>query len=332
MADSNLKSRVVENAAKRLGLPTKRLDYYTVSVTIAGVGHVFLQMCGPTASAAQKYVCDNKDVTRALLREAGIPLNEGAVFRYGEAGAAEDFAEALGYPVVVKPTHLSKGRGVTVGVQDEVQLRDAIEHARGFDDRPEGRFLVERQFVGGEDYRFIVVDGRVVAVTRRVPAFVVGNGVKSVAQLIEDKNVARAANEFFAERLIPLDLGRLPRLEREGGALDDVPSTGQYVQLQDIANSAVGGEHVEITDEVHPRYLDVAIQSIAAVPGMNYGGLDFFIRDALREPRPDQDDMAISEVEFSPAPAAAFVMSGTPRDAGRAILEFYLRRAGLPAG
>jgi D-alanine-D-alanine ligase-like ATP-grasp enzyme len=79
---------------------------------------VFLQMCGPTASAAQKYVCDNKDVTRALLREAGIPLNEGAVFRYGEAGAAEDFAEALGYPVVVKPTHLSKGRGVTVGVQD----------------------------------------------------------------------------------------------------------------------------------------------------------------------------------------------------------------------
>ncbi len=332
MADSNLKSRVLEDAAVRLGLPVTRLDHYVLEVTIGGRPHQFLQMCGPTSSAAAKYLCDHKDLTRLLLTRAGLTINEGATFAAAELEQAVAYAQVLGYPVVVKPTSLSRARGVTLGIDTAEGVREAgaraLASVAGSDNE---RFLVERQFAGGTDYRFFVVGDRVVGVIRRVAAYVVGDGVATLLELIQAKNALRAARPFYAERLIPDDVARLGRLKRLGIALSSVPASGERVQLQDATNAGSGGENVDATEAVHPRYLQLALAAIAAIPGMRYGGVDMFARDFTTFDEGDAGAYAIGEVEFSPAPGPLFVMEGVARDVGRAVLEFYLDRAAQPS-
>lgn len=55
---------------------------------------------GATSHLAVEAACD-KDLTKELLAEAGVPVSRGAVVR-SKAAAVEE-AERLGYPVVTKP-------------------------------------------------------------------------------------------------------------------------------------------------------------------------------------------------------------------------------------
>ena len=324
--DSNLKSLLIEEAALARGLPCTRLDHYLVDVRIHGRSHLFLQMCGPSSSAAGKYLGDRKHLTRACLAAADLPMVEARDFGPGEVDEAVAYASALGFPVVVKPASLWKGVGVTTMLESPEAVRGAITHALSLVSGEYARFLVERQFEGGASYRFLVVGERVIGATRKVAAFVVGDGRASILELIERKNALRRASRFYGSRLIPTERALLARLVRSDRVLDHVPADGERVQLQDVENAQNGGEHEDVLDTMHPAYLEHAVRSVRALPGLHYGGVDMFVRDPAAPPRPGSLDCAVSEIEFSPAPAATFPFVGEPRDIAGAILEFYLDR------
>ena len=92
--------------------------------------------------------------------------------------------------------------------------------------------------------------------------------------------------------------------------------------MQGGGNVSLGGEAVDVTDDVHASYRELAVKAVKAIPGMEYGGVDIFTLDYTSPRGPTNS--AVSEIEFSPAPTGLFPTIGTPRDIAGAILDFYL--------
>ena len=257
----------------------------------------------------------NKQATRAIMQRADVAYPAGRRFPIGDIAAAGDFAEQLGWPVVVKPTTGGGGSGVTTGITSRSELEWAvasIDHSKYRD------FVVEAH-VEGNDYRFLVIGDEVISVIFRVPAHVVGDGVSTITDLIIRKNIVRRANPHLAARLIAPGERTLFQLERQGLTLESVPSPGERVWLSTAGNISQGGDSYEVIDEVHPSLLDMAVRAVRAVPGLPAGGVDFLIEDH-RKPL-DQQSAAICEVNSSPATTSHhFPMVGRPKNASEALL------------
>ncbi len=126
-------------------------------------------------------IASDKDETNRILGDLGLPVPEQHLV-YGPADAVRA-ANRVGYPVVVKPLNANHGRGVSLDLGDdelvEIAFEKAQEHSRGV--------LVEK-FATGFDHRILVINGEVVAVSKRVPGHIVGDGTSTVAQLVEKVN------------------------------------------------------------------------------------------------------------------------------------------------
>ena len=123
----------------------------------------------------------NKASTSAVLGTAGLPVAAQAVV--GDWQQAVEAAYSLGYPVVVKPVSTDRGSGVSVGLTTAAEVKAAYDKARPLSPA----VLIER-FVPGDDHRLLVVDGRLVAAAKRIPGQVIGDGRRSVADLVEAVN------------------------------------------------------------------------------------------------------------------------------------------------
>jgi len=317
-----LKSALIEESAIERGYTCHRLSPYVLMVEMAGCRMMFDQMNGPLSSFAGKMLCDRKHMARSLLAAEGFRVPRSRVLwsRYGCQGmdesAATEFVEQTGCPVVVKPLDSARGRGVTTHIQDLRAFRGAVKLAR-----TESRaVLVEEQF-DGEDFRLFVVDGRVISATHRARANVVGDGKHTIHDLIKEKNHIRRQNRYLCGHPIPTDVASLSRMHREGLSIRNVPAKGERVVLRDQSNLSGGGDSIDVTDECHPDFKEIATRAISSIPGMRYAGVDILAHDIRGCPA--ADNHVIVEVEFSPAPIAHFPLVGKSRDMAGAILDFY---------
>ena len=162
-------------------------------------------------SAIAESIAQDKEMTRLLLRAVGVPTPYGRPVK--DADDAWEAAEDIGVPVVVKPQDGNQGRGVATNLTTREQVVRAYEAAR-----KEGESVLVEKFAPGHDYRLLVVGDRVVAAARREPAQVIGDGVHTVAQLIEQVNADPRRGEHHATVLskIKLDAIALAVLADQG--------------------------------------------------------------------------------------------------------------------
>ena len=132
-------------------------------------------------SAIAEAIAQDKELTKKLLHAAGVPVPLGRAV--SDADDAWQAALEIGLPVVVKPLDGNQGKGVTVNITQEDQLRAAYAVATEFRDR----ILVER-YMPGNDFRLLVVGDKLVAAARRDPPKVVGDGVHTIEQLVDIVN------------------------------------------------------------------------------------------------------------------------------------------------
>ena len=85
----------------------------------------------------------------------------------------------IGYPVVVKPVDGNHGRGVSVNLSTDEDVAEAFEIAID-----EGSGVMVESMILGDDHRLLVIDGKLVAAAHRVPGHVVGDGERTVAELV----------------------------------------------------------------------------------------------------------------------------------------------------
>ncbi len=265
-------------------------------------------------SAIAESISSDKDLTKRLLTQCGIPVPEGQqVESADEAWAA---AQDIGLPVVVKPLDGNRGWGVSLDVNTEVGVRAAWTAAE-----KEGSSVLVERYVRGDEHRVLVVGDRVVAATRGETACVIGDGISTVEQLIESQvniDPRRGESEGY-----PLDTIRLrsPRgemslleIQRQGFEPESVPEKGKSVVVQRNGNL-----NIDVTDQVHPDVAAVATLA-ARVIGLDIAGIDIVTQDITRPL--EQTGGAIIEVNAGPGllmhikPA-----SGQPRPVGKAIVE-----------
>ena len=85
--------------------------------------------------------------------------------------------------MVVKPQYGNQGRGVTTNLTSREQVIAPTKPPG-----PRNRRLSSRSFAPGDDYRLLVIGGKLIAAARREAAQVVADGVHTVAELVEIVN------------------------------------------------------------------------------------------------------------------------------------------------
>jgi cyanophycin synthetase len=266
-----------------------------------------------TTSAIAESIAQDKDLTKQLLHAAGVPVPLGRPADSPEEAWA--IAQEIGLPVVVKPQDGNQGKGVTVNITD----RDAFQAAYETAER-HGTVMVEK-FLPGHDYRLLVVGHKLVAAARREPPLVVGDGVHTVRQLVDQVNADPRRGEGHATSLtkIRFDDIAIGRLQAQGLEPDSVPEKGRRVILRNNANLSTGGTATDVTDDVHP---EVAARAVAAarMVGLDICGVDVVCESVLRP----LEEQSGGIVEVNAAPGLRMHLNpsyGKGRDVGQAVID-----------
>lgn len=272
-----------------------------------GVCHRFKEEWTTLTHRLARDCTRNKDITSSLLRSRDVSTARNVLFEPHEVVRAWGWAQP-DLPVVVKPHNASKGQGVNTGISNEAAFRQAFEAVAS----SHGLVLVE-QTLPGEEHRFATVGTSVIAVARRVPMHVIGDGESSIGQLIEAKNIERGRRGNPVHKLLQVDDAVHGTLSRHGLTLQHIPAEGAMTLLRDVSNVSLGGDAVDVTDEVAEQHVSLVTRAAQAIPGLGCAGFDVMI---------DGDDAAVLEV--NPAPMLSmhhYPWVGTPRDAYSEVLN-----------
>jgi len=302
-------------AAEKHEIPWLRLNEY--SLVQLGHGRYQKRLQATVTSETRHIaveIASDKEETNRLLGDLGLPVPKQRLVT-GEEDAVLA-AESIGYPVVVKPFNANHGRGVSIGMIDSEQVRAAFQQAR-----THSRSVVVEGFITGEDHRMLVVAGELIAVSKRVPGHVVGDGTHSIERLVDivnadprrgighEKVLTRLEFDHQAERL----------LARKGYDRTSVPAAGQVVYLRSTGNLSTGGTAVDVTDIVHPDNREMAVRAAKAI-GLDVCGVDFLTDDISRSYR--ESGGAICEVNAAPGFRMHVAPSeGTPRDVAGPVID-----------
>ena len=267
----------IVDAAVARGIPFRRLT--TGSLVQLGWGSRQRRIQAAETdrtSAIGEAIAQDKELTKTLLAAAGVPVPTGRVVTDAEEGWAA--ACEIGPPVVVKPRDGNQGKGVTVNITSREHFMAVYGAAAEISEE----VIVER-FIPGNDHRFLVVGDRVVAVARREPPSVVGDGVHTVRELVGQANSDPRRGEGHATALTKMHLDDIAvaLLNVQGLNPDSVPPRGARVVLRNNANLSTGGSATDVTDDVHPELAARAVEA-AQMIGLDICGVDVMCETVLK--------------------------------------------------
>jgi len=260
---------------------------------------------------------ENKEVTKTILREHGLPVPDGIVVD-SVAEANKSFNQFQGKAIVVKPKSTNFGLGVQM-LNEDVSLSEftnAVKQAFTFDKT----VMIER-FIPGKEFRFLVIDDQVIAILHRIPANVTGDGMLTIEELITKKNddPLRGKGHVTPFECIVLGKIELECLRMQGKDKSYIPKKGEAVYLRENSNVSTGGDSIDYTDDVIDGYKDIAIKAVKAL-GAKICGLDMIIADV--KTAPNKDNHSIIELNFNPAIYMHnFPYQGTNRHVERKVLD-----------
>jgi cyanophycin synthetase len=285
---------LVKAAAER-EIPYLRLNKYS----LVQFGHGRFQqriqatITSKTPHIAVEISCDKED-TQNLLRDLGLPVpQQRLVSSESEAVRA---ARTMGYPVVVKPLDANHGRGVSINLVEDDQVETAYGVAR---ENARGRSVLVESFIEGMDHRMLVVNSELVAVAKRVPGHVVGDGKSTITELVDVVNEDPRRGLGHEKVLTRLELDQQAErlMAKAGHDAATVLPEGETFYLRSTANLSTGGTAIDLTDVVHPDNREMAVRAVQSV-GLDVGGVDFLTADISKSYK--EVGGAIVEVNAAP--------------------------------
>ncbi len=223
----------------------------------------------PDLSLATRRIANNKELSKFFLQKAGIAVPQGRVFQSFDAAKSYFLSRSL--PQVVKPRTGTGGKGVTAHITNEALFTQAWARAGGGTNT-----IIVEDFIEGDEVRVFVLNGKVTAAVCRVPAYVVGDGRRTVQELVTQKNEERKRNPLL--KVYPIkSFDYLTQVLGQG--LDYVPAASEYVRLAMVSNVALGGESVGVLEFLHPSICRMAEQVWHAIPHATQLGLDIIAQD-----------------------------------------------------
>jgi cyanophycin synthetase len=271
----DLESRLLIEEAVRRGIPWSRLFNNYLQL---GQGHrqrwLFQSFTDATPNPSVA-LSTYKPAALQVMAAAGIPVPRQVLVE--DEAAAVEAAERIGFPVVLKPAARDRGVAVHLDVASAAAVRQVFPLVRRH-----GAVLVERQ-QAGFDHRLLVLEGRLIAAARRLPAQVVGDGRRNIRELVEAVNAdpRRGIGHSTVLERIVVDEEVERVLVGAGLAPDSVPEPGRAVTLRYTANISTGGTAADVTALVHPENRAMAERAARALR-LDLAGVDFVTPDIAR--------------------------------------------------
>lgn len=280
--------------------------------------HYFFRTRGDKVTNAAVTVGSDKKLTKECLRENNIPTPEGKSFG-PEVDDNEiiQYANKLGYPLVIKPADGSFGRGVITNILSVEEFKDSLKrvrHEMGYDET-----MVE-QYIPGKEYRVYVVGDEAVAAMNRIPPNIIGDGVHTIRQLIDEKNKAKKQNPRLISCLIDINDDILDSIHFRGYELESILEKDKQLFLSEISNISIGGDPISVTDQLPDSVKELAVSALHAVPGLEHGAVDLII-----DARDGSGEKGII-LELNPTAQIGgllFPEQGDANDVPAAIIDYY---------
>ena len=236
------------------------------------------------------YITDDKYFAKDLMQKSGINVPKGIIINSNQDELEKEkiYSRFYNTPCVVKPRTTNGGTGITVfsNSVDKNTLKRAINHAFKFDHN-----IMIEEYIKGNEYRFIVINGKCINVAFRRSASVVGNGKNTIQELIEAKD--KEPWHFLLRNRMKIDEPLKMFLAYQNLSLDYIPKEGERIYLRENSNCSTGGESINVTDQIPSKFKKIA-EKAAKVFKAKVCGVDIIINDLTK------DNYAIIEINDDP--------------------------------
>ena len=305
---------IVEEAVNR-DIPWIRLGTNSLVQLGYGINQMRFQatITCKTSSIAVDMAC-NKELTKKMLDMASIPVASGSIC-VDEEDLAQTI-EKIGYPIVLKPLDGNHGKGASINVTNWEDAVSGLAFAKEYSNR-----IIVEKFITGFDFRILVIDNKLVAAAKRVPAHVVGDGINTIHELINLTNLDPRRGYGHENVLTKIDVDRDTEdlLEKLNYVLETIPRKGEIVYLKSTANLSTGGTSVDVTDMMHPENIFLA-ERISRVIGLDICGVDIMAEN-LTQPLKENGGV-ILEVNAAPGFRMHLAPSeGLPRNVAAPVID-----------
>lgn len=318
--DLELSTQILILDAIKRGIEFKMMDRLENFISLSN-GNKIEYVKQATKTSKDSYITalimENKMVTKDILRENKIRVPKGKNYDNIEE-AKKDYRLFKDEKIVIKPKSTNFGLGISIftGKYSREDYDKAIEIAF----REDSSILVE-EFMTGKEYRFLVIGNEVVGILHREPANIIGDGEKSIEELVFEKNKDPLRGKGYKTPLEKIKLGEIEEmfLKNQGINTKYIPKNGEKIYLRENSNISTGGDSIDFTDKIHESYKEIAIKSAKAVSAI-ITGVDMVI-DHIEDEANDNNH-GIIELNFNPAiHIHCFPYKGENREAGEKILD-----------
>lgn len=287
--------------------------YYSISD--GNKSHHFSTTRGDGVTEETKDLAKNKWTAKEYLQKNNVPTPDGKEFGKDVTNTEIiEYANTINYPVVIKPTHGTGGKGVIGNIQNEEELNEALHYVRVKLNSP--KIILEKYFEGN-DYRLYVLNNEVIGVLKRIRSHVIGNGKDTIKELIAKKNKERAKLPSLTNRPIKIDDETKTLLKRKNYNLSSIVDDGEIVYLKSKNNVSAGGDSVDITDQVPANIKNIAIESANSFPSLPQCGVDMIVNE-------ENNTGAVIELNSrAHITQHLFPMEGQARDIPSHIIDYY---------
>ncbi|BCZ46294.1 glutathione biosynthesis bifunctional protein GshAB [Clostridium gelidum] len=239
-------------------------------------------------------IMENKSVTKKVLLGSDIKVPEGIEVNSIDE-AQNVIKQFVNIPIVIKPKSTNFGIGISIfkdGAKEE-SIKKAFELAFKHDNT-----VLLEEFIKGKEYRFLVIDDKVVGILHRVPANVKGDGIKSITELVEVKNQDPLRGYHYVTPLekISLDENAELFLKEQNKDFNYIPEKDEVIYLRENSNISTGGDSIDYTDYISEKFKNIAVSAAKAV-NARICGVDMMLEDYSSE----NSNYAIIELNFNPA-------------------------------
>ena len=273
---------------------------------------------------ASSDIARDKDYAKFFMEKRGYPVAEGQTFfedNWAEIikskrtiATAVNYSKKLGFPVIVKPNSKSQGSGVAL-VSNQKELISALRKIFKGD-----RVAIVERYLPGRDYRVVVLDGKIISAYERIPLSVVGDGKSSILGLLEKKQKLfekqnRDTRINFADPRLKI------KLKKQGYTLRSISPRGEQIFLLDNANLSTGGDALDVTGTIHPKFSKIAI-ALTRDMGLKMAGVDIMVTKG--NITKNQKDCRYYIIEINAAPGLDHYVT-TGRAQRQNVEKMYLK-------
>ena len=280
------------NAAKNVGLPVLKIGnsgFYQIGY--GKQGRIIESAITNVTSCVSADISCDKLLTKELLEIQNLPVSKGE--KVNNVIDLLRTADEIGYPVVLKPEFGSKGRGVILKICSEKEL---LNHYQKLKDK--FKDIIIEKYYEGDDYRVCIVNYKVVAVSKRIPPFIIGDGIKNIETLINELNNDPLRGEDHERPLTKVKLNDELKeiISKKNYNINSILTKGEKIYLRQNANLSTGGTAIDYTECISEENKDICIRAAKAI-GLDICGVDICCKDISNSL---MDDGVILEINAAP--------------------------------